>query len=152
MIYRRLYNLPNFGWKSSYDELDQMKRSMDRLLDQLSGEYQPGQSVGVFPLINLTETKDGYHIRAELPGVQSNELDIQATLKSISISGERKIAPETDNVKYHRREREGGKFSRIINLPGEINTDKVEAKLVNGVLDVVIPKAEESKPKQILIK
>lgn len=152
MIYRRLHNWPAFGWKSSYDELDQMKRNMDRFFDQLSEGYQPAPSVGVFPLINLTETKNSYHIRAELPGVKSGELDIQATEKTISISGERKINPEKNNVKYHRREREGGKFSRIISLPGEINANGVEAKLANGILSLVIPKAEQSKPKQILIK
>jgi len=72
--------------------------------------------------------------------------------KTISISGERKIDPESDNVRYHRREREGGKFSRIISLPGDINAGKVEARLVNGVLELIIAKAEEAKPRQITIK
>ncbi len=151
MIYRSLYNWPPFRWKNPFEELNQMKRSMDRLLGQLSGGFQPDARVGVFPLINLTETKDGYHIRAELPGVQSKELDIQATDKTISISGERKIEPEKNNVKYHRREREAGKFSRIITLPGDIDPAKVEAKLANGVLDLSIPKAEKTLPKKISV-
>lgn len=151
MIYRRLYNWPSFGWKSSFDEMELLKKNMDRLFNLPAAEYQAGQSVGVFPLINLTETTIGYHVRAELPGIKSNELEIQATAKSISIAGERKIEPENENVKYHRREREGGKFSRIITLPGEIDADKVEAKLVNGVLELIISKAELSRPKQIKI-
>lgn len=151
MIYRSLHNWPHFRWKNPFEELNQMKRSMDRLLGQLSSGFQSEARVGVFPLINLTETKDDYHIRAELPGVQSSELDIQATDKTVSISGERKIESEKNNVKYHRREREAGKFSRIITLPGDIDPAKVEAKLANGVLDLSIPKAEKTLPKKISV-
>ncbi|MBW1993309.1 MAG: Hsp20/alpha crystallin family protein, partial [Deltaproteobacteria bacterium] len=70
----------------------------------------------------------------------------------LSISGERKIPAEGDNVRYHRREREAGSFSRIIGLPGEVDPDKVEAKLKDGILTVIVPKAEKAKPKQIPIK
>lgn len=152
MYYRRLYDWPTLGLRSSFDELSQMKRNMDRIFGQISDGYLASQGAGVFPLINLTETKDGYHIRAELPGVKSGQLDIQATAKTISITGERRIDPEKNDVKYHRREREGGKFSRIISLPGDIDSGKVDAKLVNGILLLKIPKAEQAKPKQIAIK
>ncbi len=113
----------------------------------------PGQraSAGVYPLINLTEDRNNYYVRAELPGVKAEALDIQATANNIAISGERKIAAEGD-ARYHRREREAGSFSRMIGLPGDINSDKVDAKLENGVLTVVIAKAEAAKPKQITIK
>jgi HSP20 family protein len=103
-------------------------------------------------LINLTEDKDSCFIRAELPGVKADELDIQATGNNIAISGERKIASETENARYHRREREAGTFSRMIGLPGDIDADRVEAKLENGILTVVIPKAEAAKPKQISVR
>jgi HSP20 family protein len=109
-------------------------------------------SAGVFPLINLTEDKDNYYVRAELPGVTADELDIQATANNVAISGERKIAAEQEGTRYHRREREAGTFSRMIGLPGEINTDKVDANLENGILTVVVPKAEIAKPKQITVK
>ena len=78
-------------------------------------------------------------------------MDISVTADSLIISGERKI-PEEENVNYHRREREAGKFSRVITLPGQIDPDKVEAKCKNGILTVILPKAETAKTKQISVK
>lgn len=90
-------------------------------------------SAGVFPLLNLTEDKNNYYVRAELTGVKGDELDIQVTGKNLAISGERKFAAEEEGARYHRREREAGIFSRMIGLPGEVDTDKVEANLENGI-------------------
>ena len=72
--------------------------------------------------------------------------------RSLSIAGERKIASEGENVKYHRREREAGRFSRIIVLPGEVNADKVDAQMTNGILTINIAKSEAAKPRQITVK
>lgn len=69
-----------------------------------------------FPLTNLSEDKDNYYVRAELPGVKGDELDIQVTGKNLAISGERKIASEEDGARYHRREREAGTFSTYFRL------------------------------------
>lgn len=90
--------------------------------------------MGVFPLANLTEDRESYLLRAEIPGVKAEDLDIQATANSVSISGERHIPQEEENVSYHRREREGGRFSRAVALSGEIDPDRVDAKLEHGVL------------------
>jgi len=125
-----------------------MRQQLEQMFDDTPGQRA---SAGVFPLINLTEDRNNYYVRAELPGVKAEALDIQATANNIAISGERKIAAEGD-ARYHRREREAGSFSRMIGLPGDINSDKVDAKLENGVLTVVIAKAEAAKPKQITIK
>jgi HSP20 family protein len=128
-----------------------MRRQVDRLYQGLfNPNARPG--AGVFPLVNLTESKDRFTIRAELPGVGSEELDIQATANTLSLGGERKIPAEDSEAKYHRRERESGRFSRVISLPGEINPDKVEASLVNGILTIVVSKAEASKPRQISVR
>jgi HSP20 family protein len=128
-----------------------MRRQVDRLYQGLfNPNARPG--AGVFPLVNLTESKDRFTIRAELPGVGSEELDIQATANTLSLGGERKIPAENSEAKYHRRERESGRFSRVISLPGEINPDKVEASLVNGILTIVVSKAEASKPRQISVR
>jgi HSP20 family protein len=151
MFYRRLFDFPTWRPRSPFDELAQMRRQMERLFEGVLSPYQRAQA-GVFPLINLTEDKNNYYVRAELPGVKAAELDIQATGNNLAISGERKIAAEDQNARYHRREREAGKFSRMIGLPGEINADKVEAKLENGILTVVVSKAEAAKPKQITVK
>jgi HSP20 family protein len=148
MIYRRFFNVPTWRIKSPWDELQRMRQQLEQIFDDTP---QQRLSAGVFPLINLTEDKNNYYVRAELPGVKAEELDIQATANNIAISGKRKIAAEGENARYHRREREAGSFSRMIGLPGDINSDKVDAKLENGILTVVISKAEAAKPKQITI-
>ncbi|MEX1326443.1 MAG: Hsp20/alpha crystallin family protein [Desulfobacterales bacterium] len=151
MIFRRPLYSPTWGLGSAFEELERMRRQ----LDELSGgfERRPYRvlGAGVFPLINLTEDKDNYYVRAELPGLKANEIGISVTANNLSISGERKIASEGENVRYHRREREAGTFNRVVGLPGEVDADKVEANHVNGILTVVIPKAETAKPKQITV-
>ena len=146
MIYRRFFNVPTYRIRSPWEELHRMRQQLDQMFDD-SPEQRV--SAGVFPLINLTEDKDNYYVRAELPGVKGEELDIQKKKKNLAVSGERKIAAEEESAKYHRKEREAGTFSRMIGLPGEINSDKVEAKMENGILSIVVSKAEIAKPKQI---
>jgi HSP20 family protein len=151
MIIRRI-NFPDLGWRGAFTDLERMRRDMDRLFEQVSGRTFRPPTAGVFPLINLTEDKDDYYVRAELPGLKAEALNISASGRNLTLSGERKISFEGDNVKYHRREREAGSFSRIIALPGDIDVNKVEAKLSDGILTVTIPKAEATKPKQIVVK
>ena len=151
MIYRRFFNVPTWRFRSPLEELYRMRQQMEQLLGSAATPPQR-EAAGVLPLINLTEGKDNYYVRAELPGVKGDELDIQVTANNLAISGERKIAAEEEGARYHRKEREAGTFSRMIGLPGEVDTDKVEAKLENGILTIVISKAEIAKPKQITVK
>ena len=152
MFYRRLMGLPTVRFTSPFAELERMRRQIDSLFQQYNEGSPRGMAAGVFPAVNLTEDTNSYFIRAELPGVKSADLDIQATGTSLSISGERRIPSEDPGVRYHRREREAGRFSRIIGLPGDVNPEKVNAKLVNGILTVTVPKAEKAKPRQITVK
>lgn len=151
MFIRRVLNTPDWGFRSPFDEFDKLRRQMDFFGNRLLGRDLSPRA-GVFPLINLSEDQDKYYIRAELPGVKSSEIDIQATGNSVSLSGERKILSENDGAKYHRRERESGKFSRVLSLSKNIDPEKVDASLVNGVLTVTLPKSEKAKPKQITVK
>jgi HSP20 family protein len=150
MLVRRISNWPNF--RSSYDELDRMRWEMDKLFEGLTRGFYKEPGAGVFPLVNMTESKDSFIVRAETPGIKSDDIDISVTHDSISISGERKIPAEKEEAKYHRKEREAGKFSRIVSMPGQVDTDKAEATCVDGILTVILPKAEVSKPKQITVK
>ncbi|MFH1490382.1 MAG: Hsp20/alpha crystallin family protein [Pseudomonadota bacterium] len=152
MILRRMTGLPSWGWRSSFDELDRMRRQMEILNESLEGRLYGEPRAGVFPLMNVTEDKEGYYIRAELPGIKADELDISVTGNTLSISGERKIPSVSGSAKYHRKEREEGQFSRILTLPSQVDTEKVEARSANGILTVILPKAEEAKPKQIAVK
>jgi HSP20 family protein len=152
MIVRTLTGWPTLGWRSPFDEIERMRRQMDMLAQGLTGSIFREPAAGVFPLMNVTEDNDNYYVRAELPGIKADELDISVTGDSLTISGERKIPSEDENANYHRRERESGKFSRVLSLPGQIDTSKVEASTSDGILTVVLPKSEAAKPKQITIK
>jgi HSP20 family protein len=150
MIYRRFLNVPTWRIRSPFEELHRMRQQLDQLFEDAATPHQR-LSAGVFPLINLTEDKDKYYLRAELPGMKGDELDIQIKENSLAISGEKKIAAVEEGARYHRREREAGTFSRMIGLPGDINPDNVDAKLENGILTVVVSKAETARPKQITV-
>lgn len=152
MLLRRITGWPTGDWRSPFEELERMRRQMDWLTEGFTGRLSREPIAGVFPLMNVTEDNDNYYIRAELPGIKADELDISVTGNTLSIAGERKRTPDNENAKYHRREREAGKFSRIISLPTQIDTGKTEASSANGVLKVVLPKAEAAKPKQITVK
>jgi HSP20 family protein len=152
MLFRRISDWPSYGLGSPFEALDRMRREMDRLAGGLGRGMFREPTAGVFPLMNITENEDGFVVRAELPGMKADEIDISVTHDTLSISGERKIPAESEDAKYHRKEREAGKFNRIVNMHSQISTEKVEASSVDGILTIVLPKAEEAKPKQITIK
>jgi len=152
MLLRRTTDWPTWGWKSPFEELDRMRRQMDWLSGGLSRGPFGQPAAGVFPLMNVTEDKDNYYVRAELPGLKADELDISVTGDTLSIAGERKLPVEDEKAQYHRREREAGRFSRIFSLPAQIDAGKVEALCADGVLTVTLPKADAAKPKQITVK
>lgn len=154
MLTRRFFDTPawDFDVTKSFAEFERLRRRMDRLFDQwMPSTWKAERTMGVFPMVNLTEDRESYFVRAEIPGVTAEDLDIQATSKSVAISGERRIPQEEENVSYHRREREGGRFSRAVALSREIDPDRVDAKLENGVLTLRLPKTEASKAKRIPI-
>ena len=151
MILKRMFGIPNYGWTSTFEDQERMRRDMDRLFGQVAGKAYWPTHAGVFPLVNVAEDQDHFFIRSEIPGMKSEEITISATGRNLSISGERKIASEGENVKYHRREREDGKFSRVIALPIDVQVDKIEAGYVDGLLSIKIPKSEAAKPKQITV-
>jgi HSP20 family protein len=152
MIVRRISDWPTWEWESPFEEMERMRRRMNRLAEELTEGMYREPVAGVFPLLNVTEDKDKYYVRAELPGIKANDLDISVTGNSLSISGERKIAAEGEKTQYHRKEREAGEFSRMISLPAQVDTAQVEARCADGILTVVLPKSEAAKPKQITVK
>ena len=148
MILKRLYNLPN--WSDPFDDITRW-RKLFGTLDDPARNFSDLPHAGVFPLLNVSTTTDNYLIRAELPGIKAEDLDITVSGNNVTISGVRKIPDENNGAKYHRREREAGTFNRALTLPGPLDSNKVDAKLKNGILTIVIPKAEEAKPKKITI-
>ncbi len=106
----------------------------------------------VFPAVNIWQGDDAVAITAELPGVDSSDLEVSVNDNVLTISG-RRTAPDAEvEAVWHRRERTHGEFSRSIRLPFEAEDDKVEARLQNGVLRVVVGMPEAQKPRRIAIK
>lgn len=133
-------------------ELEQLQRRMERFFQgPFSPEGSPWQ-VGVYPLVNLSEDRDHIYVRAELPGVRAEDLEITIQDLSLILRGERKIASEEKQVNYQRRERESGFFRRVLALPSRVKPDKVEATCKDGVLTIKLAKPEEVKPRKIKVK
>jgi len=151
-LLRRPDYWPASGWRDPLEELERMRRQMDLMSTAFFRAPSVESAAGVFPMMNASEDKDNYYVRAELPGMKAEELVISVTGNAVSQSGERKRAAEHDKAQYHRREREAGTFNRIVSLPAQIEWEKVEARCADGVLTVTLPKAEAAKPKRIAVK
>lgn len=137
--------------RSPWSEFERMRRDMETLLQNMSGDS--GRSdVMVYPLLNIFEDDDCIYVHGEVPGVLPEDLDVKVESETLIIKGERKACPEGEDASWHRREIQCGTFSRAISLPSKVNTDRVEAKVVDGILTVTIAKADEVKPRQVEIK
>jgi HSP20 family protein len=106
---------------------------------------------GVFPLVNLSEDDEALYLTAELPGLTAANLDLSIKSDTLTLKGSKNTALSNE-VNYHRREREEGSFRRSLTLPVKVEADKVEASFKNGILSVRLPKAAESRAHQISIK
>lgn len=137
-------------WSSPFEDFERIRREMSRFLDSVPGPRE-GRGAGVFPAVNVSQDSSNFYVRAELPGVKANELDVSAFQRTLTIGGERKAAEE-EGVSYHRRERAVGNFSRSVTLPGDFDSEKVQARFINGVLTVTLPKPDAAKPRQISVK
>ena len=135
-----------------FRELAQLKRRMEGLVQGATGVGRHPWRTGVYPLINISEDRDHVYVRAEMPGVNPQDLEITVKDNNLVLRGERKIPTADKNVNYHRRERESGYFRRLVRLPVPINADKVEASCKDGILTIVLAKPEEIKPRQITVK
>ena len=102
--------------------------------------------------VDLWETQDAYHLKADVPGVGPDDIEINATHESITISGEVKGSQDVSDDGWLRQERRTGKFSRSFTLPVQIDPNKVDATFQNGVLHVTVPKAEAVRPRSIKVR
>jgi HSP20 family protein len=102
--------------------------------------------------LDVTEKNDVYTVKASVPGVNADDVQITLEDNTLTIQGEFKSEDETENERYHLRERHSGSFSRTITFPVLVNADAVEANYEHGVLTLTVPKAEEVKPKRIAVK
>jgi HSP20 family protein len=151
MLVRRVWpSRPTFD--SPFADFDSVRREMLRLLDSAAGDTFGEVGAGVFPPMNITQDTDNFYVRAEVPGIKPDELSISAIRNRVSLAGRREIQREHERVSYHRKERAEGSFNRTVTLPTEINADKVDARYADGILTLTLPKAEETKPRQIKVR
>ena len=106
----------------------------------------------VVPKIDMYDRKDEVVVKAELPSVEKNDIDLTITKDSITITGEIKREEEVKEGNYYAAERSYGSFKRMIALPVEVESEKAKAAFKNGILEIVLPKKEEAKPKEIKIE
>lgn len=138
------------------------RREMDRLFDDFLGSgfaltpFRGGfmESFGEFsPRVDVTETEKEVKVTAELPGLEDKDVEVSLSHDVLTISGEKKAEKEDKGENYYRMERSYGSFQRAIQLPAEVNTDKVEAIFKNGILNITLPKtAAAQHRKKIAIK
>jgi HSP20 family protein len=140
------------GFDSPLNNIDQLRREMLRLFEGQSSPREGSASAGVFPPLNVTQDENNFYVRAEVPGVKASELSITAVKNRLSIAGKREIPQENERVSYHRRERAEGLFNRTVTLPVDLDAERIDARYVDGILAVTLPKAEEAKPRQIVVK
>ncbi|HSU54109.1 MAG TPA: Hsp20/alpha crystallin family protein [Candidatus Dormibacteraeota bacterium] len=140
-------NWPGFG------RLNSLRDEIDRLFDAPLAEFAKASHLlsGWTPALDIFEDKDNILVKAELPGMKKEEIEISLHDGSLSISGERKAQSKHEDAEVYRAERFFGRFQRTVSLPMAVDGAKVKAQYKDGVLTVTLPKAEEAKPKQIEI-
>jgi HSP20 family protein len=133
---------------------EQARIQMDRLFAHalgLHGQWQSASTRAWAPALDISEGKDAYLVTVELPGVKLDDLEITLEDGLLTILGERHFVSDSSEEQYHRVERSSGAFRRAITLPAHVMADEVEASMEDGVLRILVPKAEEAKPKRIQV-
>jgi HSP20 family protein len=151
MLRRNLYGNGNRYrslWPSAslWRDMSRLQREMSHLLGGTSAPITSS-----FPAMNLYAGDEGVILTAELPGVEADDLDISVLGETLTLSGSRNMGEAEEGVKYHRRERSQGEFTRTVELPFNVDSERVDAKFNNGVLRVLLPRVEEEKPRKITV-
>ena len=143
------YWIPNPRSSDPPASFDQLRRGMDELFERVG--TRTTRRAGAFPPVNLYESTNEYVLTAELPGLSGDDIDVSVERNRVTLRGERKIGHPSD-ASLHRVERQAGVFRRTIELPVDVDADKVQALYRNGVLTLQIPKAAAHQPRQIVVK
>lgn len=139
---------------SPVSDLRGMQHEIDRMFDSffpVRHANGDSQATAWAPRVDVIDNDDAYLVHVDVPGVSKDNLKINYQDGVLSISGERKHESEEKENNYLRVERSYGRFDRSFKLPQSVDVDRIEAKYTDGVLTVTVPKAEESKPREISI-
>lgn len=130
-----------------------LRREMEDFWNRFFGELPSAEGSWAWsPSVDISETDGSVMVKAELPGLDAKNIDIDITGDVLTLRGEKKTEEEKKEERYYCRERHYGSFQRSFRLPAGVQSDKVDAKFKNGILTIDIPKSEESKQKKIEIK
>ena len=144
---------------SPYRELETMRRNMDKLFGEVF-ETTPRRDWPlwsrlkpeiVVPNIDMFDKKDKIIVKAELPGMTKDHIDLTINEGSLTLKGEVKKEEEVKEEDYYSQERSYGSFTRTIVLPAAVDETKAKAKFKDGILEITLPKKEEAKPKEIKV-
>ena len=138
---------------SAQDELARLSRMPSHWIGQFGQQPGTGSASQAWaPAVDITEHKDAYLVAADMPGVGNDDLEITFQDGLLTIQGERHPAADAAAEKVHRAERRYGAFRRSITLPSHVQADKIEASAQDGVLLILVPKAEEAHAKRIKVR
>ena len=136
-------------------EMPTIQNRINRMFDDpffRFGRWTDDDSTGMWnPAVDLFEKDDHFVIKAELPGVDKNDIKVDLKDRVLTVSGERNSDNEVKEENYYRRERSYGKFQRAFRLPADVDSDKIKAEFKDGVLQVEVPKPEQAKAKEVTI-
>jgi len=135
-----------------FNELTGMQQEMNRLFDEFFGERQTEMTECAWtPMVDVSETETEIKVRAELPGLTQDNIEIHLQDNVLTLQGEKKEEQKDEQENFHRVERCYGSFTRSFNLPTNVKADAVQATFKNGVLLITLPKSEEARTKKIAI-
>jgi HSP20 family protein len=144
-----------------WQEIEALRQGIDRAFEQGGGQgpapfrsaFLPGHAARQYPLVNLSDDKDNVYLEALAPGLDPASVNVSVVRNTLTLSGEKPRVPtEVKPEAFHREERAAGKFIRSLELPSEVDADKVKAEYRNGLLLVTLPKAESAKARQIRVE
>ncbi|MGD8750280.1 MAG: Hsp20/alpha crystallin family protein [Anaerolineales bacterium] len=135
---------------SVWREMDKLQREMNRLFS----DFYPRRirTAPSYPAVNIWTDEEDAFVTAEMPGINSDDIDISIVDDNITLSGTREPDGLDEETRYHRRERGYGKFTRTIQLPFNVDVEHVDAVFENGILQISLPRAEADKPRKISVK
>ena len=138
-----------------FQNVSALQDRINRLFDDAfprSGDIDDDMSACAWrPTVDIYQTEEALVLKAELPGVDKEDVAVEVKDNILTLKGERKADQTIEEERYLRRERSFGTFSRSFNLRQNINPELIRAKFKNGVLEVTVPKPEEERPKQVIV-
>jgi HSP20 family protein len=133
-----------------FTEIETMRQQLDKVFDQLATARDNSEAAWM-PAVELADAGDNFVLKAQLPGIDPKDIDVQVTREAISISGERRYENTEEKPGYVRSEFRYGKFHRVLTLPAQIQNDSVQAEYKDGILTLTLPKVAEARNKVVKI-